>query len=134
MLLRIPSVATLLLLALLLASCTNCAQPEMMTNDFLYKTWMELHEERSGNVQTYHDPSFTFPIARGREGFTIARGGEFIWHRIAPTDGTMNVPAIWRFEEGSTNVIIVTDPASGVMTRIILLSVGPTTLKARVDS
>ena len=85
----------------------------MPTSDALYKTWMELHEVRNGGVQTYHDPSFTFPVARGREGFTIRSGGEFVWHRIAPTDGTLNVPATWRFEQGSTNVIIVTDPANG---------------------
>ena len=85
-------------------------------------------------MRTYHDPSFAFPAARGREGFTIKADGEFIWHRIAPTDGIMNVPARWHREDGSDGVLVVTDPANGDVSWIVILSVEPGTLMARVES
>ena len=124
----------LLLLASLIGACgpkvTSSDPTAGAGNDALYQKWMESHEERAGEVETYRNPTFSFPVARGREGFTIARLGEFTWHRIAPQDGNMDVPARWRFADGSTSVIIVSDPATGLDTdRLTLISLQPTVMK-----
>jgi hypothetical protein len=104
-------------------------------NDALYQKWMESHEDRSLDLETYRNPTFDFPPARGREGFTIGRSGEFTWHRIAPTDGTLDVPARWRFADGVTNVIIVSDPATGRDTdRITIITLEPDMLKVTRES
>lgn len=130
-LLRSLSLALLFAAAMTGGGCTTPrTAPEKNVSDALFRTWMESHEERSDDTEVYRDSSFEFPPARGREGFTIESTGEFTWHRIAPTDGNMDVPARWHFENGSTTVLLVSDPATGRDTdRIVILSIEPTVLK-----
>jgi hypothetical protein len=133
MILRTITLTLLLATALSASGCSSlCTAPEATGNDTLYRTWMESHEERSSETAIYRDSTFSFPPARGRQGFTVERSGDFIWHRIAPTDGTMDVPARWRFENGSSNILIISDPATGQETdRITIISIEPAVLKVR---
>ena len=125
------SVSTFFLLVVLLAGCTAPrTAPDATLDETIFRTWMESHEERSDEVEVYRDSAFRFPPARGREGFTIERSGEFIWHRIAPADGNMDIPARWRLDDGSNTILIISDPATGKDTdRITIVSLEPAVLK-----
>jgi hypothetical protein len=56
--------------------------------------------------------TYPFPPARGREGFTLASDGSFVWHTIAPTDGTANRTGTWQRREKATIEVKMNDDGS----------------------
>lgn len=51
------------------------------------KFWVHSHEEDTEDVSVYRPRDYEFPLSRGRTGFEIKEGGEFVRYDIAPDDG-----------------------------------------------
>ncbi|MCX7701691.1 MAG: hypothetical protein N2039_12515 [Gemmataceae bacterium] len=76
----------------------------------LFKPWIHSREEDKEGIQVYRPEGYDFPPARGRAGFEIRKGGEFIDRPIAPADGNEEIPGRW--EVVSPGKIRVTFPKS----------------------
>jgi hypothetical protein len=96
-----PSMRLLLACVLLLtAACSsakkNQMQAEKENNEkLLLGTWMRSHEEngKAGKGIIFRNVKyFTFPPARGRDGFTFSVDSRCVYLGIAPTDGTEELP------------------------------------------
>jgi hypothetical protein len=67
--------------------------------------WVHSREEDAGGVKVYRPSGYKFPPSRGRDGFEIKKGGEFIDHPIAPADGNESVAGTWK-PEGEGKVVV----------------------------
>ncbi|QDU29058.1 hypothetical protein ETAA8_41650 [Anatilimnocola aggregata] len=77
----------------------------------VFNSWINSREEDEGAIQAYRPKGFKFPPSRGRAGFEIEKGGEFIDHPIAPADGNETVPGKWESAgEGKIAVTFPKDP------------------------
>jgi hypothetical protein len=61
----------------------------------LFRVWLHSHEEDANDVSVFRPKGYNFPRARGREGFEIKSGGEFIFYEIAPSDGSQQRRGRW---------------------------------------
>jgi hypothetical protein len=64
----------------------------------LLRHWVHSHEEDTADIQVYRPVSYHFPPSRGRRGFELRAGGELIYYRIAPADGTLEAVGRWTLE------------------------------------
>ena len=64
----------------------------------ILRHWVHSHEEDTADVQVYRPVSYNFPPSRGRRGFEFRAGGELIYYRIAPADGTLEAIGRWTLE------------------------------------
>jgi len=64
----------------------------------IFKHWIHSHEEDTEDAKVYRSSDYEFPPSRGRRGFEIRDGGEFIQYDIAPTDGSRIVVGRWELE------------------------------------
>lgn len=78
--------------------------------DGIYKAWLHSREEDKGGVKVYRPKDFKFPPARGRAGFEIKKGGEFVELAIAAADGTEKVKGKWKL--AGKNKVEVTFPGT----------------------
>jgi hypothetical protein len=69
------------------------------------------HEEDTAGVRVYRLAGYRFPPARGRGGFEIKKGGDFIDHPIAPADGNDSFPGTWQWD--GAGKVMVTFRAAG---------------------
>lgn len=74
------------------------------------RVWIHSAEEDTGEIEVYRPADFAFPPSRGREGFEIRKGGVFVLHRIAPTDGIEPIEGRWRAD--GADRIAVTFPGA----------------------
>ena len=77
----------------------------------LTQTWRHSQEEDQGAVQVYRPASYSFPPARGREGYTFAPNGQLTKLAIAPTDGTLPLPGRWRWVSARALHLTFNDPS-----------------------
>ncbi len=77
----------------------TCGCRPGISQDEIYQTWIHSFEEDTPDIMMFRPSTYPFPPARGREGFTVASDGSFVWHAIAPTDGTTNRKGTWRRTE-----------------------------------
>jgi hypothetical protein len=64
----------------------------------LLRHWVHSHEEDTPDLTVYRPVSYNFPPSRGRRGFEFRAGGELIYYRIAPADGTLEAAGRWILE------------------------------------
>jgi len=122
----------LLTIALFGASLIGCQdkQDKGLYPKELIGAWIHSHEDDTDELKVYRPAAYSFPPARGREGFEIKEGGECIYHGIAPADGSTNEPASWRWEEG--NRLIITPKEEGASEMVMeVVSVGEGMLKVK---
>jgi len=98
-----PHVFIRLLPAALLLLAATCQQrrsaPPLMKE--VEGTWLQSHEENSGDTLVYRPNTYAFPPARGRTGFAIKSYGRFEQFDIAPTDGLAGHPGTWVVDKGT---------------------------------
>lgn len=89
---------TIVLYCLIMA----CSQPARNNKiqqmpSYLYQHWIHLYEEDDATQQhqAYRPATYTFPPARGRDGFEIKENGVFVAYPIAPTDGNLTIEEKW---------------------------------------
>ncbi|RZK90261.1 MAG: hypothetical protein EOO62_35320 [Hymenobacter sp.] len=97
----------------------------------LTQTWRHSQEEDQGAVQVYRPAAYSFPPARGREGYTFAPGGQLTKLAIAPTDGTLPLPGHWRWVSARTLHLTFEDPAQQDC-RLEVLELTPDVLKVKI--
>ena len=78
---------------------TALTHPSLPTAAF--GAWVHAHEEDTETVRVYRARGTPLPPSRGREGFEIHRDGTFIYHGIAPTDGSRTITARWECDGDS---------------------------------
>jgi hypothetical protein len=98
------SVISLMLLIVLACSHAACqsskktpsgADAKSNDDELLLGTWLRSHEEKGkagAGIIFRNNKYFTFPPARGRDGFTFTTGSRCIYLGIAPADGTLEQP------------------------------------------
>lgn len=96
----------------------------------LAQTWRHSQEEDQGMVQVYRPASYSFPPARGREGYSFAPGGQLTKLAIAPTDGTLPLPGHWRWVSARALHLTFEDPAQQD-SRLEVLELSPDVLKVK---
>jgi hypothetical protein len=75
-------------------SAQQCKQH--VNPDFLFQTWIHLHEEDAGNTEVYRNKEYNFPASRGRQGFEFKKDGTFIQSDIGPVDVNVNTAGQWK--------------------------------------
>jgi hypothetical protein len=83
----------------------------------LFGYWIHSHEEDTPGTRAYRQSGFPFPPARGRTGFELRPGGEWIRDAIAPTEGSDEVRGRWTVE-GPGRLRVIEDDSQR-STRII---------------
>ena len=68
----------------------------------LFNTWMHSYEEDTSTVHVFRVSKYLFPLSRGRSGFEIKNGGDFVLLTIAPTDGIEETEGHWQHDGKST--------------------------------
>jgi len=95
-LLSIVFVGILLAMGCSSAKSGSSAQTQAAYDEsLLLGTWLHSHEEDGKDPRgtIYRNAKyFTFPMARGREGFTFSTESKCMFLAIAPTDGTEEQP------------------------------------------
>ena len=68
----------------------------------LYQNWIHSHEEddAANKYIVFRPATFSFPPARGRDGFEIKEKGVFIDRQIGPGDGNNMVERRWVMKDG----------------------------------
>jgi len=97
----------------------------------LLRTWRHSQEEDQVAVQVYRPATYTFPPARGREGYTFAPGGQLTKLAIAPTDGALPLPGHWRWANARA-LHLTFDDSSQQDCRLEVLALTPNVLKVKV--
>lgn len=97
----------------------------------LTQTWRHSQEEDQGIVQVYRPASYSFPPARGREGYTFAPGGQLTKLAIAPTDGTLPLPGHWRWVSARALHLTFDDPSQQEC-RLEVLELSSDVLKIKI--
>jgi hypothetical protein len=97
----------------------------------LTQTWRHSQEEDQGAVQVYRPASYTFPPARGRDGYTFVSGGQLTKLAIAPTDGILPLPGHWRWVNARA-LHLTFDDSSQQDCRLEVLELTPDVLKIKV--
>lgn len=83
----------------------NCNEPHSSAPpDVLYEHWTHSHEDDGEDYKIFRPSAYDFPPSRGREGFEAREDGTFIWHRIAPADGTEKVEGNWTWDGKDTTL------------------------------
>lgn len=132
MLRRILSLGAIAAVVLVVtAACVRTARPAPRVPQALLKTWFHSFEEDQGTIEVYRPRGFSFPPARGRNGFAIVRDGSFIQYNIGPADGIEEIPGTWTLEADDVLLIRLRRVGStGQRTyRMQIVSVSPDTLK-----
>jgi hypothetical protein len=96
----------------------------------ILRHWVHSHEEDTADIKVYRPVSYNFPPSRGRRGFEFRTGGELIYYRIAPADGTLEAVGRWTFEEPNRVRIDVEDDRIAPFT-LEIVSCDDETLKVR---
>jgi hypothetical protein len=117
-----------LLIFLMAAACNSAKKAERVFGDDLFQHWTHLHEEDGDGYRTFRPSGYDFPPARGREGFEIKKGGEFIHHQIGPVDVPVQAPGKWVMK--GKNTLAVT-PAEGQAFELVILEVKKEVLKLK---
>lgn len=77
------------------SSCKAQNKSSALIEELMGKNWIHSHEEDKNGLKAFRTQDFSFPPSRGREGFEFNEDGTFIYHSIAPTDGTQKNKGIW---------------------------------------
>ena len=84
---------TFSLFAILLMAC----QTEDIMKKIIGVTWIRSFEDDKNGTQAYRPETYTFPPARGREGWKFEDDGTLTKQAIAPTDGYVAQRGKWTF-------------------------------------
>ena len=96
----------------------------------VFGRWIHSQEEDTAEARVYRHSTHPFPPSRGRRGFEIRPGGEFVRYAIAAADGSKAVPGRWTAERPAR--IEVTYPAgAGEPETLEVISVDRDVLKLR---
>lgn len=109
--LTIMKILRLLLIFLLAAACNSAKKAERVFGNDLFQHWVHLHEEDGDGYRTFRPSDYDFPPARGREGFEIKKGGEFVHYQIGPVDVPVQAPGKWTMK--GKNTLVVTPAEAG---------------------
>jgi hypothetical protein len=90
----VKSIVTLFIFLVLSAQTCKKVQTDLPAG--LFRHWVHSFEEDAAGLQTYRPATYSFPVARGREGFQLKEDGTFILHRTGPADGIEKVNATWK--------------------------------------
>jgi hypothetical protein len=120
---------TMLLLTLTLLLCGGPQKQNVPAE--LFRAWLHSHEEDAGDVQVYRPRGYSFPRARGRTGFEMKEGGEFILYDIAPADGSERVSGRWTAPEKNKIQVSFDDAAKSFTMSIVSLDSG--VLKVKIQ-
>jgi hypothetical protein len=96
-------------LLVLSATCQQRRSPVIPTMKHLEGTWLNSHEENSGDTLVYRPNTYAFPPSRGRTGFAIKSFGRFEQFDIAPTDGLTGRAGAWTIDRKTTLRINLTE-------------------------
>jgi hypothetical protein len=132
LLFTLASSATLLLAGCRMAAPTHTTQaaPHPQAKA-LVRTWRHSQEEDQGAVQVYRPATYSFPPARGREGFTFEPNGRLTKLAIAPTDGMQPLSGHWNWENAHVLHLLVNgQPAQDYRLEVVELT--PEILKVRI--
>jgi hypothetical protein len=133
---RLPFLSASTAVVLLVSSChaTNQMPAQALQHPQakdLTQTWRHSQEEDQGDIQVYRPASYTFPPARGREGYIFAPGGQLTQLAIAPTDGALPLPGHWRWANARALHLTFDDPSQQDC-RLEVLELTPSILKIKV--
>ena len=86
---------------LLLWSGLIAATAPLQPSPLLYRHWIHLQEEDNAAqaYKVYRPDSYSFPPARGRDGFEIKKSGSLISHPIAAADGNQTILEKWKWDK-----------------------------------
>jgi hypothetical protein len=121
---------------LVLLAVNGCSSKEDSGNksNNLYQYWIHSHEDDGDNYKAYRPKEYDFPVSRGRDGFEIKSDGQFIWSRIAPTDGHERIPGTWAWEKEGELMVATFDEGSHITRlRLTILDVSKEMLKVRIE-
>jgi len=79
-------------------TCKGQAHQSELVNQIIEKTWWHSYEDDdnlSDDILPYREEGYDFPRSRGREGFKMGGGGNFMLYGIAPTDGIRLEKGTW---------------------------------------
>ncbi len=85
-----------ILFGILLLTAQTCQKTQSDLTPALFGHWIHSFEEDKTAIQTYRPASYSFPLARGREGFELQENGNFIFHSIGAADGTKQINGTWK--------------------------------------
>lgn len=87
-----------------LAAGTVPVQP----NPLLYRHWIHSQEEDNGTqaYKVYRPATYSFPPARGRDGFEIKKNGTVVSHPIAAADGNQTILEKWKLNKSKQELVI----------------------------
>ncbi len=88
--------------ALFVLSCNPAKKAERTFGEDLFQHWIHSFEDDGPGFRAFRPAGYAFPPARGREGFEIQKGGGFVHHAIAPTDGNVAVSGAWKMKGKNT--------------------------------
>ena len=71
-----------------------CARPQELPVE-LFQHWIHSYEEDEAGIRVFRPAGYSFPPARGRDGFEIRATGEFILRSPGPTDRTQSTRGTW---------------------------------------
>jgi len=65
----------------------------------LTQTWWHSREEDTATTSVYRSANYSFPPARGRQGFELQPGGVAVELTPGPTDRTQRTEGTWRLKD-----------------------------------
>jgi hypothetical protein len=111
----------------LLLTAQTCQKNRTNINPAIFGHWVHSFEEDKNHLQAYRPASYSFPLARGREGFELKENGSFVLHRIGPADGTEQINGAWK-ATGQNKIQISFEKAAMAPYTIQLIQVNDTLL------
>ncbi len=101
-----------LFLALFFAACNPAKKAERTYGTDFFQHWVHSHEDDGPDYRAFRPSDFSFPPARGREGFEIKKDGSFVHHQIGPADAPVVVEGKWTMKDKSTLKVTLSAPDS----------------------
>ncbi len=95
----------------------------------VFRHWVHSYADDTDALKVFRPKGYKFPPARGRVGFEIEEGGEFLYYDIAPADGSMKIPGRW--EARGEDTLVVTFPGGREPMTIRIVSCTGDMLKIR---
>jgi hypothetical protein len=109
------------------ASSTQAASGTTNLREQILGQWIHSREEDQSNVRVYRRPDYSFPPARGRDGFTFGTNGQFNDQPIGRGDAPVSQRWTWRIVDQKTIEITMDGSQSKRLLRV--LSITPNKLE-----
>lgn len=70
----------------------------------LARHWVHSHEEDRGGLMVFRPGDYSFPPARGRQGFTLLEGGRTVVDAPGADDRPTSAAGRWRVQGGHLSI------------------------------